>query len=552
MPIRGLPGGDFEGCVSEMRGKVNNPEAFCAWKTHQLSGKWPAEEAIKRCTTEAEAEFKRRQYNGVEYSATDKRPSSRDDKKYMRVVRFGGEEKVVHWGEPGKQMERDNPPRRKAFEDRHGCAKKMDPFSPGFQACYDWQPGAESVTVEEAALSETFPASLSVREGKTSNTVLLDGILIVEGVSGNGNDYTLEALRSAPAIFADKPIRINHPSRSDDRDRPEGDLYTQVGRLPSEDGFTVVQRQDGLHEVRFSGAVLSASPPDVWIADRIRAGIIGDMSINGGGEGVREAGGKFTVSKFTAATSHDLVTVAAAGGKAVALHESGKGETMSKRQKRAIKAMVDRVMESTKLPSEFRALVESEAIRLIEQADEDEEETKTAREMDEDEDKKIAQEIDDEEDKTRLIISQEQNDEEMEGEESAPGFLANLPSNVQDKWIKTFNACMGTSGSSETACVHQAWYSVVRSRAGTHEQEDGDSLDGKDDKMQEALNHYAKTLKAALAKMPRVGQVQGMGAGNRPVRESEPESDYEERLVEAFSRIPGFTPDMAATAAKGR
>jgi hypothetical protein len=520
MPIRGLPGGDFEGCVSEMRGKVNNPEAFCAWKTHQLSGKWPAEEAIKRCTTEAEAEFKRRQYNGVEYSATDKRPSSRDDKKYMRVVRFGGEEKVVHWGEPGKQMERDNPPRRKAFEDRHGCAKKMDPFSPGFQACYDWQPGAESVTVEEAALSETFPASLSIREGKTSNTVLLDGILIVEGVSGNGNDYTLEALRSAPVVFANKPIRINHPSRSDDRDRPEGDLYTQVGRLPGEDGFSVVQRPDGLHEVRFSGAVLSASPPDIWIADRIRAGIIGDMSINGGGEGVREAGGKFTVSKFTAATSHDLVTVAAAGGKAVALHESGKGETMSKKNK-AIEEMVERVLESTKLAPEFKPLLEAEAVKLLEQemADEDEEEQKA---------------------------TEQEKPEEMK--EEALEFLSELPEPLRNQWGDAYTQCIGQEGASELVCANAAWEVVVKSLLPVEEADDED----KDDKMQEALNHYAKTLKAALAKMPRVGQVQGMGAGNRPVRESEPESDYEERLVEAFSRIPGFTPEMAATAAKGR
>jgi len=46
MPVAGLPGGDFAGCVEKMRGQVNNPQAFCAWKTHELTGKWPAEEAL--------------------------------------------------------------------------------------------------------------------------------------------------------------------------------------------------------------------------------------------------------------------------------------------------------------------------------------------------------------------------------------------------------------------------------------------------------------------------------------------------------------------------
>ncbi len=47
MPVKGLPGGDFAGCVLEMTGKVDNPEGFCAWKTHRLTGKWPAQESAQ-------------------------------------------------------------------------------------------------------------------------------------------------------------------------------------------------------------------------------------------------------------------------------------------------------------------------------------------------------------------------------------------------------------------------------------------------------------------------------------------------------------------------
>lgn len=44
MPVDGLPGGDFDGCVEAMRGNLQDPAGFCAWKIHELTGKWPAAE----------------------------------------------------------------------------------------------------------------------------------------------------------------------------------------------------------------------------------------------------------------------------------------------------------------------------------------------------------------------------------------------------------------------------------------------------------------------------------------------------------------------------
>ncbi len=44
MPIDGLPGGDFDGCVAEMTGEVDDPQAFCAAKIFELTGKHPAQE----------------------------------------------------------------------------------------------------------------------------------------------------------------------------------------------------------------------------------------------------------------------------------------------------------------------------------------------------------------------------------------------------------------------------------------------------------------------------------------------------------------------------
>ncbi len=82
--------------------------------------------------------FYRYQYNGITTQATRRRPSSRDDKKYMRNVLYDGQERLVHYGDPDMEMQRDIPERREAFLTRHSCDLKRDPFTPGFWACYDW------------------------------------------------------------------------------------------------------------------------------------------------------------------------------------------------------------------------------------------------------------------------------------------------------------------------------------------------------------------------------------------------------------------------------
>lgn len=433
MPIDGLPGGDFAGCVRAMRGKMDSPEGFCAWKEHELTGKWPAEEALTAA-----------------------------------------------------------------------CA-----------------------TVSEAVLHETAPAHLTVREATQPNTVLLDGTVIRAGMSANGNNYTREALESAIAVFANKPIRINHPSRSEDRDRPEGDVWTQVGRLPEASGFEIVQPEGTPCELRFKGAILSASAPDIWIPDRIRAGIIGDMSINAGGEGVREGDGSFRVARFTAATSLDLVTTGAAGGRAT-LHESLQGvENMTPEELRKLVAaqvaealgqvnIVDRVMEAQGVPQEFRALVEAEAKRL-----------------------KAADEP--------PAAPEPTPAQEAPGE--LPEILGGLPAELQTMWGDAFQTCMAGEGAEEMACGHQAWLAVCQSLIPPAPTEEEACAP----KMEAALTAYVKQVKAALGKLPGAGHITGMGAGAPPAAAAAPSGKTtEERAREAFQAIPGFTEAMAQVAARGR
>jgi 2'-5' RNA ligase len=77
-------------------------------------------------------------YNGVTVTATKRRPSSRDDKKYMRTVTVDGKDYLVHYGDPNMEMQRDIPERRQAFLERHSCSTKKDPLAPGYWACLDW------------------------------------------------------------------------------------------------------------------------------------------------------------------------------------------------------------------------------------------------------------------------------------------------------------------------------------------------------------------------------------------------------------------------------
>jgi len=79
-------------------------------------------------------------HNGVTFQASPIRPSRRDDKKYERTVRYKGRERVVHWGQPGEQMERDHPDARANFNARHRCETATDPFSARLHACVAWRP----------------------------------------------------------------------------------------------------------------------------------------------------------------------------------------------------------------------------------------------------------------------------------------------------------------------------------------------------------------------------------------------------------------------------
>jgi len=113
-------------------------------------------------------------YNGVTVTATARRTSTRDDKKYMRTVTKDGEDYLVHYGDPDMEMKRDDPDRRKAFLERHSCSTKKNPLAPGFWACLDWQRTDEGATVNEQTVEQlTANAKLFSVDGEKYTGVMV-------------------------------------------------------------------------------------------------------------------------------------------------------------------------------------------------------------------------------------------------------------------------------------------------------------------------------------------------------------------------------------------
>lgn len=124
-------------------------------------------------------------YNGVTVTATGRRTSTRDDKKYMRTVTMDGKDYLVHYGDPNMPMRRNNPDARANFLSRHSCSTKKDPLSPGFWACLDWDRTDEGTTVNERQSLETL----------TANAKLFD-------VSGSEYKGVMVALFPSPEAIA--------------------------------------------------------------------------------------------------------------------------------------------------------------------------------------------------------------------------------------------------------------------------------------------------------------------------------------------------------------
>lgn len=144
----------------------------------QMAALYASEPDVKAADDAIEAKA-RYTYNGVTVEATRRRPSTRDDKKYMRTVTVDGKEYLVHYGDPNLPMQRDIPERRANFLARHNCDEKRDPLAPGFWACLDWE------RTDEKAMNDNAIKALGITsdELRIGNYMVLFGGRDLEGIA---------------------------------------------------------------------------------------------------------------------------------------------------------------------------------------------------------------------------------------------------------------------------------------------------------------------------------------------------------------------------------
>jgi HK97 family phage major capsid protein len=131
--------------------------------------------------------------NGVTCTATRRRSSTRDDKKYMREVTYKGNTRLVHYGDPNLEMQRDNPERRRNFLARHSCSEKRDPFKAGFWACYDWKNTSEKNMNGLKMVREDDSTAVYGGYGVIFHNVDLDGEMFTPET-----DYGISRAKGAP------------------------------------------------------------------------------------------------------------------------------------------------------------------------------------------------------------------------------------------------------------------------------------------------------------------------------------------------------------------
>lgn len=179
---------------------------------------------------------------------------------------------------------------------------------------------------------------------------LIKGVIIAEGLSANNNFYTLDALRNTGHLFEGRPIFVDHPSKTEQRDRPERSVRDIAGVIRStEMGYN----KEGKNALRFTGYISKA---EAELRTKIAEGLVGDLSIMAFGTGKRDPkSGVFMVEAFTDAFSVDLVTFAAAGGEVETLFESVQTEevveeTVEESNTQELRAMLESVRdENTRL-----------------------------------------------------------------------------------------------------------------------------------------------------------------------------------------------------------
>lgn len=315
--------GSFDACVSALRGKpgISDVDALCAWMHHEAEGKWPTEEAARpHLPAQAGVEVLREAANVADYlESRIHRAFTLEADDFLGSGKLTREERIALSGAIGDALSVFSVALDTHLPDLRGRLLKDE----------DTAYLAPMMATDRRDLS-TDVWDRRLTESRIDTDGNLSGIIVVEGESGNGNVYTAAALENGVAIFAGKPIYADHPTRTEERDRPERSVRDLVGALPENpDDLWVDEIAEGEFAGRkalfYRNGVLSETAD--WLATLIREGIAGAQSIRADGLGnwLDSQRTRFQVEAFASATSLDFVTKAAAGGRA-GLQESASQE----------------------------------------------------------------------------------------------------------------------------------------------------------------------------------------------------------------------------------
>jgi len=590
MPIDGLPGGDFDGCVREMTGDVADPNVFCAWMVHKLTGEWPAEESARE-TVEA---LKEAVANIADYlESRIHRAFTLEADDMLASGLISKEERIQLSNAIGDALE--------------GFGVNINANVPDLRARPLNEDETTSLVGYEAQgrrLTEVWDRSIT--EARIDDQGNLSGVIVVEGESANRNYYTKEALESGIEIFRGKPIYADHPTRTEEADRPERSVRDLVGRLSDNPtDFWVAEIAEGplagRHALFYKNAKLSESAD--WLVTLIRECIAGDQSINATGRGDWASDGiVFTVEAFADATSLDFVTQAAAGGRGQ-LQESQRAPqqsiedifseltfaqlvearpdivndiaTRERRkaygEKKQLQELQEEAQMSKKLQGEVQALRRevTQQKRQMRQQRAAAIVSEATSGMPEGAARRVRRLL---ESQMRQFVEQEEAPLPVEGEggvettgsDLAPGSAPNieLPEDVKElsseqqaMWLEAFTQAKA-DGMEEVKAVHKAWAAVIAAEEqGGEEVPDEvipDEMPPVETMTEESLRRaIARTVKEEcdyLAQVSGAGSIANLGEGASPAEVSEEQADA--KLEEAMSRIiPG---EQGKVAARGR
>jgi len=348
---------------------------------------------------------------------------------------------------------------------------------------------AATTASEESAVTESFRALIEAVEGKDP-----EAVIVTEGLSMNGNHYTSQALHSGVEVFKGALMFADHPTLTEEAQRPERSVRDLVGRLGE---AYISTDKNGKPALR---APMKISETANWLKTMVKEGIVDGLSIRASGKGKRNSDGHFVVEAFVAnpATSVDFVTLASAGGYPE-LSESQRTSVLQAVTADAIRQHRPELVEELQEAG-------TEEIKLLKESGMKPEEIKALQESNQ----KLLEE------NARLFREKRTTE--------AAGILDKLlvealPDATKDKLreqTKVVIETFASHGSEQTP-----------------------------EQLQEALSKLVEAEKAYIAKILPNGVVSGLGKENTPI---EPTPDT--ALEEAFK---GMLPDDAAKiAAQGR